>query len=317
MRIPMSDKKIDESKVFQEPIYEFDVTEEAKRLLEAKKNKRGLQPGEDCECKDLSDAEMFQAAKTSHDIRTGKIDVEDIQSPVSIHPRLVEEATCSPSRGETPKGEECWRKLAGINNQKTHDDMKEFIDLSKKVVESLIGNKTVQQHMEDDALQIMSDAISRERDKEIAFVPVSGLDPREAAKRVIRLKDEYTDVEPVDLTGVLDDVNPICDLHIDKLQPIMHVKKTCLDEDLPDEIVFAVPNIDLPAPSETDPSDIRFANVRYVYLDSMPKELKTVVMTYLTTKRSTIGNPGYNFKYFKKAIAELARAAEVTFKDEE
>ncbi len=160
---------------------------------------------------------------------------------------------------------------------------------------------------------VLSNAIQRERDdKEIVFVPVSGLDPRIAAKRVVRLKYEYNDVEPVDLTGVFDDVNPICDLHIERLQILMNVKKALDLDGVPIEIRFVIPNIDLPAPSETDPSDLKFAMTRYVHFDSMPAELQSVVEAYLSLLR---GVDSLASRRFKEAVTELAHKTEVTFDD--
>lgn len=165
------------------------------------------------------------------------------------------------------------------------DEVEEYIKLSKRVVESLIEKKVVEESQRAAALEIMAGAMQRERDKEIVFVPVSGLDPRQAAQRVVRLKDEYADVEPVDLSGVFDDVNPICDLHIERLQGIMNVKKALDLDGVPDEIRFVIPNVDLPAPAETDPSDLKFAMTRYVHFDSMPAELQQVIRSYLSLRR--------------------------------
>ena len=303
------DKKDDLPESLRGMLGDFDVTAELKRRLEAKKR---VQRDEDCICKALSDAEMIAAAQTSHDIRTGKVKPEDIQSPVEIHPSLIEAATCAPSRGEVPHADRRWRELAGLKQKVLMDDVERDLKISKKIVESMIEKKVIESHRKEAALQIMSDAVQRERDKETVFVPVTGLDPRQAAQRVIRLKDEYTDVEPVDLTGVFDDVNPISDLHIEKLQGIMNVKKAVTLDGVPDEIRFVIPNIDLPAPSETDPEDIKFAMTRYIHLDSMPTELQSVVRAYLSLRR---GIDTLASRRFKKAVGELAKKSEATFDD--
>lgn len=288
---------------------DIDVTAELKRRLEAKKAlPHPIQ--EDCECKSLSDAEMMAAVQTAHDIRTGRLDPKDIASPVELHPRLVEAAVCAPARAEVPMADSRWRQLAGMKQKKLHDDVEEDLKLSKKVVESLIEKRVVEENQRAAALEIMASALQRQRDKEVVFVPVSGLDPRQAAQRVIKLKEEYDEVEPVDLTGVLDDVNPICDLHIERLQGIMNVKKALDLDGVPDEIRFVIPNVDLPAPAETDPDDLKFAMTRYVHFDSMPKELQDVVRSYLSVRR---GIDTLASRRFKKAIADLAKKAEVTF----
>ena len=97
---------------------------------------------------------------------------------------------------------------------------------------------------------------------------------------------------------------------IDKLQSIMNVKKAFSLDGVPDEIRFVIPNIDLPAPSETDPGDIKFAMTRYVHFDSMPEELQQVVRSYLSLRR---GVDTLASRRFKKAISELAKRAEATF----
>lgn len=287
---------------------DFDVTEELKRRLELKRQ-LPHQADPDCECKGLSDAEMIAAAKTSHDIRTGRVKCEDIQSPVSIHPALVEAATCAPGRGEFPSND--WRRGVAHRQDKLNDDIEEDLKISKRIVESMIEKKVVEESQREAAASLLAGALQRERDKEVLFVPVSGMDPRAAAQRVMKLKSEYTEVEPVDLTGVLDDVNPICELHIERLQGIMNVKKALdLDAGVPDEIRFVIPNVDLPAPSETDPNDLKFAMTRYVHFDSMPTELQDVVRAYLSLRR---GMDTLASRRFKKAIAELARKTETTF----
>lgn len=284
-------------------VAELDVTAELKRRLENKRK-------DDCECA-LSDAEMVAAARTAHDLRTGKIDPEDIKSPLDIHPALVQVATCGTPAGELPS---VARRTLAMQEAaaKELQEMRDFIDLSKKVVESLVEKKLIEEHQRDSALEIMASALQRQRDKETVFVPVSGLDPRAAAQRVIRLKEEYDQVEPVDLTGVLDDVNPICDLHIERLQGVMNVKKALDLDGVPDEIRFVIPNIDLPAPSETDPGDLKFAMTRYVHFDSMPEELRQVVRSYLSLRR---GTDTLASRRFTKAVSELAKRAEATFDD--
>lgn len=196
--------------------------------------------------------------------------------------------------------------------QKLYDDVEEDIKLSKKVVESLVEKRLIEEHQRAAAREVLDAALQRQRDKEIAFVPVSGLDPRQAAQRVIRLKEEYAEVEPVDLSGVFDNVNRICDLHVERLQHIMNVKKAVDLDGVPDEIRFVIPNVDLPPPAETDPSDLRFTMARYIHFDSMPEELQQVVRSYLTLRH---GVDTLALRRFKRAIADLARRAEATFDD--
>lgn len=158
---------------------------------------------------------------------------------------------------------------------------------------------------------LLAETLQRDRDRKLLFVQVSGMDPRTAVQRVTKLKSEYVEVEPIDLTGVLDDVNPICELYVERLQNIMNLKKALNpDDDVPDEIRFVVPNVDLPAPSETDPSDLKLTMIRYVHFDSMPKELQQVVRSYLSMRRSddTLAK-----NRFRKAVTELAQKTETTF----
>lgn len=297
-------KKDDLPKSLEGVLGDVDVTAELKRRLESKKRST------DCEC-GLTDAEMVAAARTAHDLRTGKVDPEDIKSPIDIHPALVQAATCGSSAGDAPS---VARRTLAMQEaaEKDYQEMKDFIDLSKKVVESLVEKNLIEEKRREAAQEILASALQRQRDKETVFVAVSGLDPRQAAQRVIRLKEEYDNVEPVDLTGVLDNVNPISELHIERLQGIMNVKKAIELDGVPDEIRFVIPNIDLPAPSETDPSDLKFALTRYVHFDSMPQELQDVVRSYLSLRR---GIDTLASRRFRKAIAELAKRAEATFDD--
>lgn len=312
---------------------DLDVTAELKRRLELKKQ-MPLSVEDECNCKQLSDGELLQAAQTAHDIRTGKVRVEDVAPPVEIHPQLIEAATCSPSRGEAPSGDEFFRRLERERYNRSLDELEKDIKISKKIFEELSEHNQVKAAQKVAVQQLLDEAVARQSDKEIAFVPVSGLDPRRAAQRVIRLKDEYDQVEPVDLTGVLDDVNPICDVHIDRLQNIMNVRKAVdIKQGVPDEIKFVIPSSDLPERvglmadgtyvPPVEPDDVVFAISRYVHLDSMPKELQRVIRAYQALKSGSPAIMGSNpidpgrARRFREAIAELARRTEATFTDDD
>lgn len=283
---------------------DIDITEELKRRLATKKLSKDL----DCECKSLTPEEIKAAVVTAHDIRTRKLDPKDIESPVEIHPRLIEAAVCAPTRSDTSSGD-TWRSGYKKQLAESFKVIEEDLKISKKVIESLVKKKIIDDFQSDEAKMIMTDALQRERDKEVVFVPVSGMEPRDAAQRVINLKAEYDEVEPIDLSHVFDDVNPICELHIEKLQPIMNVKKAIDLEGLPDEIRFVIPTVDLPSQTE----DIKFGMTRYVHLDSMPNELQGVIRSYLSLRRGSVSSSSDRFK---KAIVELAKRAEATFDDD-
>jgi len=327
---------------------DFDVTEELKRRLKNKDLDRALrviQPthetapdavskighlidwpvveasykqDEDCSFKQLNDVEIITAVKTMHDLRTGRVKPEDITPPIELHPRLVDVATSGPSRLNGPDTRNQLDVARRV--QQLHDDVTEDLRISKKIVESMIEEKVVDESQRMAATEIMSQAIARECDKAIVFAPVSGLEPFSAAKRVIKLKTVYSDVEPVDLTGVLDDVNPVCDTNIDKLERIMNVKKTCNDDDLPDEIRFVIPSADIQQPFINN-DDVVFATERYVHMDSMPAELQRVVLTYLSLRRGSgahsIRSRKMKIQAFMDSINSLRDSTAKTLDNEE
>ena len=118
--------------------------------------------------------------------------------------------------------------------------------------------------------------------------------------------------ENIDLAGVFNDVEPLYDAHIDKLQPLMNVNKAIGESGVPDEIRFVVPNRDLT--NDVDATDLSFSLVRYARIDAMPDELRTVVRAYLkmcldgASRSSDVG-------FFKRAVRELAKKTEETLVD--
>lgn len=144
------------------------------------------------------------------------------------------------------------------------------------------------------------------------FIPVTGLDMYQIATHMKKYVTEDAEIEFVDLSGIFSETEPCFDIHIEKLQPIMNVKKAVdlENEGVPNEIRFVIPNVDLPADPETELLDLGFAMARYVYMDAMPDELKRVVRAYLNLR---VVNEPVSMSGFREAVAELAKKTEETF----
>lgn len=109
------------------------------------------------------------------------------------------------------------------------------------------------------------------------------------------------------ITDCVTSARPIVEHHIDELQAVMHVRKHVPADKLPDQVMFAVPNVDLPAPVASDPSDVVFELTRYVRIDTMPPELRSVVRTYLSLLRGSA-----SFSSFRAMVDALhSKVAEV------
>jgi hypothetical protein len=95
-------------------------------------------------------------------------------------------------------------------------------------------------------------------------------------------------------------VKPIVEHNIQRLQGLMHLSEHMSEEQLPVEILFAIPRESMPMSADRDPSDAEYDMARYVHLDSMPPELRSVVRAYRGLRYGT-----GTFDAFKVAVAEL------------
>jgi len=143
------------------------------------------------------------------------------------------------------------------------------------------------------AERILIEALKREEDEKLTFVPVNGLSPMVAANRISQKGPKrHEKLIPVDLSNVFDGTEPTPTVYIEKLHSVMSVTKACKTEDIPEQIIFAIPKQDVSDRTIHNPLQQKdlddFDTVRYVNYDSMPKELKNVVGAYAALKTSNM-----------------------------
>jgi len=147
---------------------------------------------------------------------------------------------------------------------------------------------------------ILENAITRESNNNLLFVPVNGLTPIEAANRIKNVggmihgnRKKCKDPIPVDLSNIFEGTEPITTVNIEKLHSVMSVTKACRAEDIPEEIIFAIPRSDVQDIPFEQIDINEFDQVRYVNYDSMPKELQKVIRMCLTLKTTTTHEEDY------------------------
>ena len=141
----------------------------------------------------------------------------------------------------------------------------------------------------------MSD--DRKKDKLLTFIDISN-DDLVTKNRIENAK--LTDIENaafINLNSAFEKTEPIVDHHVENVLPFMCVRRSTKDEELPEEIRFLIPNIDLPAQLD-DGTEVTTTVKRYVCLDSMPTELQSVVRNWLALK----SNHGSCLKSTSKVI---------------
>jgi len=250
--------------------------------------------------------------------RKEPIEFVEVEPGIKVAKHLIDESTSHPEPGTDPRDHDSHyneqKKERSRQLSQLHEDLRKDLEISKKVTASIVEKQMIGLKLKDNAESMLSDSLQRQRDKAVAFVNVTDERPKDAARRVLRTKDAHPEweVEPIDLTGVLDDTKPLVEHHIEALHPIMHVKKHADTDSLPEEIRFAVPSVSLPVkegvmddgtyvvPGSTP--DVTYDLQRYVHLDSMPDELKSVIRLYLSMRRGTAMNVT---KYFKEAVEKL------------
>jgi len=257
-------------------------------------------------------------------VRKTPLEFIEVEPGIKIAKHLIDDATSHDDRGEGPQDAlpvgRAEKKRQTLAQAQLHEDVKKDLEISKKVTASIIEKQMIGVKLKDNAESMLSDSLQRQRDKAVAFINVTDEQPSVAARRVLRTKDAHPEweVEPIDLTGILDDTKPLVEHHIEALHPIMHVKKHADTDSMPEEIRFAVPTGEVPVnesimsddgtmhvptcmvPISTP--DVTYDLQRYVHLDSMPDELKSVVKLYLSMRRGTTMNIT---KYFKEAVEKL------------
>lgn len=284
----------------------------------------GFNVNEDDKKKELTEAKLRSVGvgqdavdATTNKVMTSKISATDLKAVLDAKYGKDVEAMLNNTEGERADAfekavvsldivAELKRRLeqkknenkSDIYDQKLRDDLKEDVQLSRNVVRALIKEKEAVD-------EIMELAMQRQQDKWIVFAPVNGLTPKDAAKRVLKLKEEYADVEPVDLTDALDDVVPVSDVYVECIHPIFNVSKPITEQNVPRQIWFVVP----PTPSPRQESNVL---LRYVNVDSMPRELKDVVSYYISLKND---DNATSRSRFRDAVVNLMKSAEASLDD--
>jgi len=194
--------------------------------------------------------------------------------------------------------------------QRLNREFREDLEISKQITATLQAQVVARSQAHSLAEDTLCLASQREHDKGTLFVNVTNEKPLAAASRVLNLKNSHPNVEikPIDLSNALEGTRELTEHHIDKLEFVMHVKKHCDQDDLPEQIRFAIPNVDLPIVPEVggnvfDPVDVTYEMARYVHLNSMPEAMKNVVQAYLTLR----GTGVLGVKRLKETVAELNR----------
>ncbi len=184
------------------------------------------------------------------------------------------------------------------------------LDISKQLVESLVAGNVIEERRRSEAEDLLVKDMQRQQDMRTAFVNVTGLKPIAAAAKVLDMRNRVgvDDVRPVDLTDVLDGTRPVINNEIDQVARLIQVRLHTPSDQLPDDISFYVPNVDLPQ-AHDDTSTLRYDRTRYVHLDSMPPELRDVVNAYISMRRRT---GEFERTRFKKVVRTLAEKTEVT-----
>jgi hypothetical protein len=220
----------------------------------------------------------------------------------AIHETVLEIATTHPKRFNTPDEHHPEEQIRRINDKYGREEMRQVLAVSKKICEDIIREQNIAAGMRTSAEKILDQAIARQCvDFWQLYVDVTNQQKNEALARVLYLqqRNPSCDVVPVDVSEVMKDVQPITETYIDDLKPIMHVHEHIEDDDLPDEIMIAVPNKDITDNVDESPfsftqspdEDLTFDITRYVRIDSMPDELQNVIRRYLRLVRGFETSP--------------------------
>lgn len=153
---------------------------------------------------------------------------------------------------------------------------------------------------------LLDQAIAREQDSSLVFINVAD-DPKRSSKRILNLikNQPELEIEPIDMSSMFDGTKPINENNIDELFSIMTLNKTCPKEDLPSEIRIMVPDKDCIDSMGVIDTDVQFDLYRYVCADMLPKELRRVVMSYLSM---SLNQTNTSYSYFEEDVEKLAEA---------
>ena len=215
-------------------------------------------------------------------------------------------------------------------------ELRKDMEISKQITAQIVAEKEYKDRLAAKTGEMLGRAVARSEDSRVIFLSVEGETPVEAARRAVEIKAAYPscEVEPIDTSEALKNVQPLTEAYIEALKPIMHVTQPVNSDDLPDEIVFAIPN--KPCDSSDGkfmtpeghpeikcfmmpPEDVKYETARYMHVESMPEELQKVVRTYIYARRGKLdGWEAQNIKMcnFKNAVVALLDQLDVVVDDD-
>ncbi len=134
----------------------------------------------------------------------------------------------------------------------------------------------------------------------------------------ITMVDSFkSDLGKIDLSTAFENTKPLIDHHVETLLPFMYVKNSIKDEELPDEIRFLIPNTEN-SPEwfldrDVEKIDTSCVTKRYVCLDNMPEELKSVIRNYLVLCQNK-DNPSRQI-VFLNVVRSFSESVQEQFND--
>lgn len=189
-------------------------------------------------------------------------DLEQVAPGIFVSKRAIEAAV----KGTEPETDHdlLWEKA-----RKAWQEIKDDITVSKEIVDKLAADAAANRIRAQESGRLMQQAVERQNDPAL-FVDVTAMRSIDAAERALRVKGSHptSDVHPVDLTGVLNDVRPLYEASIDAIVSIIGCRFHQEADDMPRRVMFAVP-----AATDGTSCDMH----RYVRLGALPEELQDVI----------------------------------------
>ena len=208
-------------------------------------------------------------------------DLEEVAPGVFVSRKVIAAAVaCTPDQPD--EAAEYWNKVDG-RVKRLYREAREDLAVSHQIVEALTSQASAREHRKSDAERAMERAVEREQDKSLQFVDVTDRGPAAAAKRVLNVKDSHPEweLEPVDLAGALDDVQPLREATVDVVTYLIRCSRPMDDEELPARLNFIVSDrkADPESPPKLHP---------YVQLARLPKEVQAVVRTCMMMASTSV-----------------------------
>lgn len=193
-------------------------------------------------------------------------DHEEVIPGVFVSRKAIAAVT-NGSRDGREESNERWARV-----RQRWQEMKDDIDVSRQIVRSLetTAAATLAQRAEKKATA----ANGAPCDKLIQFVDVTAKAPIDAASCVLDAQSTWPgcEVQPIDLTNALSAVAPLRENSVDQVTFLIQCVEPQQEDELPNRICFSVPSF-VPGNDPTLHT--------YVRLDSLPKEVRSVVRSCL------------------------------------